>query len=99
MAWLIKNSEDKFEVWSDEKYTSMQQKCDYYGARPSWQVVRRLSFEHRHANAARVIQYQGARQSEKFALVIDFLRIDGQRIAKAIDLDSLTPVFLPLPVS
>jgi hypothetical protein len=42
MSWLIKTEDDKLEIWTDQEYTMMNQKCDYYGAKPHWLVVRQL---------------------------------------------------------
>jgi len=42
MSWLIKTEEDKFEIWTDQEYTMMKQKCEYYGSKPRWSAVRQL---------------------------------------------------------
>ena len=42
MSWLIKTDKDKFEVWSENEYSTMKLKCEYYGSKPHWTEVRQL---------------------------------------------------------
>ena len=43
MSWLVKTNSKKFEVWSETEYRDRLLKCEYYGARPFWQKIRKLS--------------------------------------------------------
>ena len=42
MSWLIKTAGNTLEIWTDQEYTIMKEKCEYYGAAPYWQAIRHL---------------------------------------------------------
>lgn len=40
--WLVRKDTHEFEAWTEERYWAMMRKCEYYGATPSWVLVKRI---------------------------------------------------------
>lgn len=92
MNWLVKTSEKQLEVWSDDEYQHRLRKCEYYGARPFWQKVTRLSppdpgTEVRYS-IGEVIPYKRPSLGRRFAVIVDLFKESGQQKFLGIDIEN-----------
>lgn len=42
MYWLIQTHSNHLQIWTEREYQIRVMKCEYYGAKPFWQMARRL---------------------------------------------------------
>lgn len=101
MNWLVKISLKEFEIWSDAKYHMMVKKCEYYGAKPFWQIIRKLD-SHSKSKKYRwepgeIVPYFEAEHTERFAIITELLNYKGILSFKGFDVTSRVPVLFPIP--
>ncbi len=42
MYWLIQTHTNQLQIWTEREYRARLMKCEYYGAKPFWQMARKL---------------------------------------------------------
>lgn len=101
MYWSVKISLNEFEIWTDAQYTMMIKKCEYYGAKPFWEEIRKLEF---HTNGkvyrwepGEIVPYIQAEHSKRFAIITELLNYKGIRSFKGFDIVNRVPVLFPVP--
>lgn len=100
MNWLVKTKTQRFEVWSDAEYQNRLRKCQYYGARPFWEKVRKLTppdpDETVRYRIGEIIPYKRSSFGARFAVIIDLFTESGQNKFRGIDIDNRNPVVSPI---
>ena len=92
MSWLVKTNSKKFEVWSETEYRDRLLKCEYYGARPFWQKIRKLSpptsDKEVNYSVGEIIPYKLSTIGKRFAVIIELFSEAGQNKFLGIDIDN-----------
>lgn len=92
MNWLVKTNTKQFEVWSDDEYQSRLRKCEYYGARPFWEKIRKLSPPDPSAEVrygiGEIIPYKRPSIGRRFAVIVDMFKESGQQKFLGIDIEN-----------
>lgn len=93
MNWLIKINSKHLEVWSDMEYKHRLMKCEYYGARPFWEIIRRLTPPNPNEtikyDIGEIIPYKRSSKSsleKQFAVIIELFTEAGQTKFLGIDI-------------
>ena len=101
MYWLVKISLKEFEIWTDAKYHMMVKKCEYYGAKPFWQEIKKLESHSNSKNfrwePGEIVPYQEAEHVQRFAMITELLNIKGILSFRGFDISSRVPVLFPIP--
>ncbi|MGE0588692.1 MAG: hypothetical protein AB7O48_08965 [Cyclobacteriaceae bacterium] len=91
MNWLVKTNED-LEVWSETEYRTRVMKCEYYGARPFWQKIRKLSppisEDVLKYDVGEVIPYKPSSLGKRFAVIVKLFTEAGQNKFLGIDIEN-----------
>ncbi len=91
MNWLVRTNA-KLEVWSDSEYQSRLRKCEYYGARPFWEKIRRLAppdpKEKVSYSVGEIIPYKRPSVGKRFAVIIELFTESGQNKFLGIDIEN-----------
>ena len=100
MNWLVKTNAHQFEIWSETEYQNRLSKCQYYGARPFWKNVRRLTppdpKEEIQYRIGEVIPYRRSTLEERFAVIIKLFTEAGRRKFMALDIENRKQVISPV---
>ena len=92
MNWLVKTNSKQFEVWSDSEYQNRLMKCEYYGARPFWQKVRKLvppgPEEEVCYTVGEIIPYRRTSIGKQFAVIIELFTEAGQIKFMGFDIET-----------
>lgn len=96
MNWLVKTNEKQLEVWSEAEYKNKLMKCEYYGARPFWQKIRKLSppnpNQEVNYSVGEIIPYKLSTIGKRFAVIIEIFSEAGQPKFLGIDIDNKNKV-------
>ena len=100
MYWIVKINFKEFEIWTEAKYAMMMKKCEYYGARPFWQEIKKIES---HSNnktfrwePGEVVPYFETEHA-RFAIITELLNYKGKLSFKGFDITSKVPVLFPIP--
>ncbi len=101
MHWLVKINLSEFEIWTEARYAMMIQKCEYYGAKPFWQEIRKLELRPSTRNhrwePGEIVPYAKIGRFEKYAVITELLKYKGTSSFKGFDIFSRIPVLSPIP--
>ncbi len=96
MNWLVKTNSQQLEVWSESEYRNKLMKCEYYGARPFWQKIRKLAppgpEQQINYSVGEIIPYKLTSIRKGFAVIIELFNEAGQPKFLGIDIDSKSKV-------
>jgi hypothetical protein len=101
MYWLVKINLNEFEIWTDAQYSIMLQKCEYYGAKPFWQDIKKIESRSSDINyrwePGEIVPYSQPEQAQRFAIITELLNFKGIHSFKGFDIVSRVPVLSPIP--
>ncbi len=100
MNWLIKTNAEQLEVWSESEYQNRLMKCEYYGARPFWEKIRRLTppnpDQEVKYDVGEIIPYKRSSIGKRFAVIVELFSEAGQNKFLGIDIETKNKIVSPI---
>jgi hypothetical protein len=100
MYWLVKTNSNQLEIWSESEQQFRLMKCEYYGAKPFWENIRKISppgpDQHPPVEVGEVIPYRQSKIGKHFAVIIELFYDQGQKKFKGIDIFTRKKIVAPV---
>ena len=97
--WLVKTNADQLEIWTEAEQQFRQMKCEYYGAKPFWKNLMKITPQrsaYSKCKVGEVIPYAKSTVGKHFAVILELFSDKGQKKFRGIDLQTQEKVVAPL---